>query len=71
MMGWTVLLTDHFKNSTVEIRTLVDDVRNRLYNIVCIDDRWALNFIDGEAADIDKIPGLYRLENLVPLQRPR
>ena len=71
MIGWTILLTDKFKNSKVEVKTLVDDHASRLYNIVCIDDQWALNFIDGEAVALDKVPSLYRLENLVPLERPR
>jgi len=71
MMGWTLLLTDKFKDSKIEIRSLVDIDNNRLYNIVYVDDTWVLNFIDGEAATADKVPGLYRLENLVPLERPR
>ena len=71
MIGWTILLTEKFKNSKVELKTLVDDQASRLYNIVCVDDQWALNFIDGEAVALDKVPSLYRLENLVPLDRPR
>ena len=71
MIGWTILLTERFKDSKVEIKTLVDDQANRLYNIVCVDDQWALNFIDGESVALDKVPSLYRLENLVPLDRPR
>jgi hypothetical protein len=71
IIGYTVLLTERFKNSKVEIKTLVDDTSKRLYNVVCVDDQWALNFVDGEAVSLDSIPSLYRLENLVPLDRPR
>ena len=71
MIGYTILLTDRFKNSKVQIKTLVDNDQNRLYNIVCVDDLWALNFRDSEAVSIDNIPSLYRLENLVELSRPR
>jgi hypothetical protein len=71
MIGWTLLLTEKFKDSKIEIKTLVDDTAKRLYNVVCVDDQWALNFVDGEVKPLDKVPSLYRLENLVPLDRPR
>jgi len=71
MIGWTLLLTEKFKSSKIEIKTLVDDTAKRLYNVVCVDDQWALNFVDGEVKPLDKVPSLYRLENLVPLERPR
>jgi hypothetical protein len=71
MIGWTLLLTEKFKTAKIEIKTLVDDTAKRLYNIVCVNDQWALNFVDGEPIALDKVPSLYRLENLVPLERPR
>jgi hypothetical protein len=71
MIGYTILSTDRFKNSKVQIKTLVDNDQNRLYNVVCVDDVWALNLRDSEAVSIDNIPSLYRLENLVELSRPR
>jgi hypothetical protein len=71
MIGWTLLLTEKFKTAKIEIKTLVDDTAKRLYNVVCVNDQWALNFIDGETVPLDKVPSLYRLENLVPLERPR
>jgi hypothetical protein len=71
MMGYTVLLTEKFKNSKVEIRTLVDKDRKRLYNVVYIDDKWVLNFLDFEMIESDKISNSFRVENLILLQRPR
>lgn len=71
MIGWTLLLTEKFKTAKIEIKTLVDDTAKRLYNVVCVNDQWALNFVDGEPVSLDKVPSLYRLENLVPLERPR
>jgi len=71
MMGWTILLTERFKNSKVEIKTLIDDSHNRMYNVVYVDDIYALNYIDEEVVPADKVPGLYRMENLVHLTRPR
>lgn len=71
MMGYTLLLTEKFKESLVEIRTLVDNKNNRLYNAVVIDNLWVLNFNDHCAIDLDEIPVFCRLENLIVLERPR
>ncbi len=71
MMGYTVLLTEKFKNSYVQIRTLVDKEYTKLYNVVCVDNFWALNYEDGKVVELSNIPSLYRLENLVELKRPR
>ena len=71
MMGYTLLLTEKFKESLVEIRTLVDHKHNRLYNVVVIDSEWALNFNDYSPIKLDEIPDFCRLENLIVLDRPR
>jgi hypothetical protein len=71
MMGYTLLLTEKFKNSDVQIKTLVDTTGKRLYNVVCVDDKWALNYDDLQVLMMENIPTLYRLENLIQLQRPR
>jgi hypothetical protein len=71
MIGYTLLLTDRYKNSNIQIKTLVDRPAKKLYNVVCIDDTWVLNYNDDQALSIDKIPSLYSLENLVELNRPR
>lgn len=71
MIGYTVLLTDRFKNSNVQIRTLVDQAGKKLYNVVFVDDLWALNYQDNQVVEASKVPGLYNLENLVELKRPR
>jgi hypothetical protein len=71
MMGYTLLLTDRYKDSQVQIKTLVDTTKNRLYNVLCVDDTWALNYSDNEVVLVDNIPSLYNLENLVNLERPR
>lgn len=71
MMGWTLLLTQRFKDSYIEIRTLVDDSLGRVYNVLCVDNKWALNFKDHIFVSLDSVPSLYRTENVVPLKRPR
>lgn len=71
MMGWTLLLTERFKDCQICIKILVDDTDKRLYNVLSVDDNLVLNFKDNEVVESDKIPSLYRLENIVPLKRPR
>ena len=71
MIGYTILLTEKFKNSDVQIKTLVDTQFKRLYNIVCVDNTWVLNYDDSQVLHVDNIPSLYSLENLVVLTRPR
>ena len=71
MIGYTLLLTERYKNSSVQIKTLVDSSFKRLYNVVYVDDTWALNYDDNKVVTTDNIPSLYSLENLVELKRPR
>ena len=71
MIGYTLLLTNRFKDSNIKIKTLVDSSNNRLYNVVCIDDTLALNYDDSQPVSIDIIPEHYRIENLIELKRPR
>lgn len=71
MIGYTLLLTDRYQNSSIQIKTLIDTERKKLYNIVYIDDIWALNYADQQVVSADKVPSLYNLENLVELNRPR
>jgi hypothetical protein len=71
MMGYTLLFTERFEHSKIEIKTLVDQEHNRLYNVVYVDETMVLNFRDNEVVNVDNVPSLYRLENLVTLERPR
>jgi len=71
MMGYTLLLTERYKNSTIQLRTLVDKVRKRLYNVIYVDDEQVLNFSDTEAFSTSQIPEEFLLENLIELERPR
>ena len=71
MMGYTLLLTERYKNSTIQLRTLVDKVRKRLYNVIYVDDEQVLNFSDTEAFLTSQIPEEFLLENIIELERPR
>lgn len=71
MIGYTLLLTETFKNSSIQIRTLVDKQHNKLYNAVYINELCVLNFCDDGVVAASQIPDCCQVENLVLLERPR
>lgn len=71
MIGWTLKLTRQFQESKIEIKTLVDKANSRHYNIVCVDDLWAINYNDNGPVSIEEIRDTFLLENLVKLSVPR
>jgi len=71
MIGYTIKLTDQYKNNRVEVRTMVDSTRIRLYNLVYIDDQYVLNYDRFGVVNIQDIPDSFYLENMVELARPR
>ena len=71
MIGYTLLLTEKYKNSNIEVKTLVDKTHKKLYNIVCIDELCILNFKDTEVVNPGQIPDTCCVENLVILESPR
>jgi hypothetical protein len=71
MIGWTLKLTTHFRDSKIEIKTLVDSGQSRQYNLVFVDDQWVINYNDnGPVQSCDLVPTL-RLENLIEIVSPR
>ena len=71
MIGYTIKLTDQFKDSQIEIRTMVDSSRTRLYNLVYVDNQYVLNYQQDSVSLVQEIPEAFFLENLVELTRPR
>lgn len=71
MMAWTLKLTKKFQNSKVELKTLVDTVQSREYNLVYIDEKWVLNFDDDGPVLINDSIKSFRLENLIEVNIPR
>lgn len=71
MMGWSLKLTKKYQSSKVEIKTIVDRIKNVHYNIVSIDDHWILNYKQNEPCKAEEIPLSFSLENLVELKDPR
>lgn len=71
MIGWTLKLTKKFKDTKIELKTLVDSTKTREYNLVYIDDQWVINYSDHGPESVENIPDSFRLENLVEVHAPR
>lgn len=71
MIAWTLKLTKKYANSKVEIRTLVDSVTEREYNLVYVDNEWIINYHDNGPILLKDFVGQFRLENLVEVSSPR
>jgi hypothetical protein len=71
MISWTLKLTKKFKDSNIEVRTLVDNNQTREYNLVYIDDKWVVNYDDNGPVPVDKVNGSFKIENLVEVTAPR
>lgn len=71
MIGYTLLLSENFKDSVVQIKTMVDMDIKRLYNAVYVDEMHVLNFSDTEVVSPEQIPETCRVENLIILEKPR
>jgi hypothetical protein len=71
MIGYTIKLTEQFKNSSVVIKIQVDLTRTRLYNLVYVDDMYVLNYDQFNVVKAQDIEDSFFLENLVELAKPR
>jgi len=71
MIAQTLKLTKKFNNSVINIRILVDRSQSRQYNIVCVDDSWAINYNDNGPVALEKVPDSFYLENIVEVEVPR
>jgi hypothetical protein len=71
MIAWTLKLTDRFNKSVIVVKTYVDKSKSRQYNVVCVDDTWAINYSDNGPVPIENIPDSFLLENLVELEPAR
>lgn len=71
MMGLTLKLTGKFANSNIDIKTMVDENRTRLYNLVYVDEEMVLNYDRNRVVKAQDIPNSFLLENQVGISRPR
>jgi hypothetical protein len=71
MIGYTLKLTEKFSNSKIEVRTMVDENRTKLYNLVYIDNNMVLNYDKWQSTEAKNIPDSFLMENLVDITMPR
>jgi hypothetical protein len=71
MIGYSLKLTKRFNNSVIEVRTIVDKPNKKYYNIVCVDNEWAINYSDNEPIKLENISDSFLVENLIELQPQR
>ena len=71
MIAWTIKLSIRFKDSKIQIKTLVDNAQKFQYNVVIVDDQWAINYNDNGPIEAIKLPDYFYLENLIDLEPPR
>jgi hypothetical protein len=71
MIGYSLKWTKRFENTPIEIRTVVDSAKNMSYNIVCVDNKWAINYEDSGPIQLENWPDNFLIENLVELTVPR
>ena len=71
LMSWTLKLTDRFKDTKIEIKTYIDNERKRQYNLVFIEDKSVLNYLDGTVSPPEIVPESFFMENIIEVQRPR
>jgi hypothetical protein len=71
MIAWTIKLTDRYRDSKIQIKTLVDNSQKFQYNVVTVDDQWAINYNDNGPIEAVKLPDYFYLENLIDLEPPR
>jgi hypothetical protein len=48
---------------------LLDNSKSRQYNVVCIDDTWAVNYDDEGPILITNLPDGLCLENIIPMSK--
>lgn len=69
MIAYSIKYTQRFKNTVIEVHTLVDSTRSICYNVVCIDNKWAID--DKGVTDAGSIPESLLIENLIEVGAPR
>jgi len=71
IIGYTIKLTDRYRDSKVEVRIQVDQDRTKVYNLVYVDDTYVLNYDRYKVVKAQDIDDSFFIENQVVLARPR
>lgn len=68
MIAWSLKYTTRFKEAKIEIKTIVNDSKTCYYNVVCVDNKWAINYSDNGPIPITDIPESFFIENQVEVK---
>lgn len=71
MIGYTLKFSERFKNDRIEIKTMVDSQKTKLYNLVYVNDTVVLNYAPNAAVTAQEIDDSLYLENLIEVVFPR
>ena len=71
MMAYTLKLTKKHNNDKIEVRTMVDSAKTKLYNLVYVNDLDVLNYEPAIAIKAQYIDNSLYLENIVDIVYPR
>jgi hypothetical protein len=71
MIAWTLRLTKRFRYNKIEIKTYLDKAKNAVYNVVCVDEEWLINYKDNGPVLVKNLPDSFFLENIIELNTPR
>lgn len=71
MMAYTLKLTKKYNNDRIEVRTMVDSSKTKLYNLVYVNDEYVLNYERGSAINAQMVDDKLYLENVIDIVFPR
>lgn len=71
MIGYTLKLTNKFNNALIEVRTMVNPSKTKLYNLVYVDNTSVLNYNQAQVVGVENIDESLYLENIVNIVFPR
>ena len=70
MIGYTVKLTKKYATCTVELKTMIDSRRSKLYNLIFIDDIYVLNYTKDQVVTADDIDFNLQVYDTVSIELP-
>ena len=71
MIARSLKFTKRFQNTKIVIKCLVNNHNKCYYNVVCVDEVWAINYSDNGPVKAEDIPDSFYLENLIEVEIPR
>lgn len=71
MIARSLKFTNRFRHTQIVIKTLVNPYNKCYYNVVCVNEEWAINYNDNGPVMTKDIPDSFYLENLIEVEMPR